>query len=549
MDSPPDLSPNAPPPPTNLDSPNAYFASLQPPPPTPASSASNDQAPTDGSVDSSGFEKAPLAPASIASTGQASTEGSVDSSGFEKSQDMSTGRDDVLEKTYGDLIDIPKTEPHPEPPKPSAEGEFLGETKPSGTPNLDGSSGDTPHDIHDPKPVETKQADTQPAHDHFHSTHGDAPFEPVGRGGVPLDQLIEDQVAEVHGDVDEILHKVQENDETKHDMPRDRYDVHHSPDDSDTDQPDFRSRTPDVEESTFNRRGPLTIPEIPEKAEIPSEDNFNMDQHEAFSSHGFGIQPRPPTPPKDISEENVKPSAFSLAHGSHTSSHPHHDGLHSILKHSSLTQGGSRDPWIDFKTMDPYILELLHWRDPKKSGVALSLILLVVFIFATYPIISVLAYTGLAVLAGTLGFRVYKTIEAQVKKTSGENPFQEYLSKDLTLPQERIHAQVDVLAEHAVLLANHLKRLIFVENIVDSAKFALILWAMTYIGYWFSGFVLVVLAVLAAFSVPKVYEMYKEPIDAQLAMISQHTKKICTMAEEKLPFLKKLSAEGEKKEQ
>uniref|UniRef100_A0A0K0DJL8 ICA69 domain-containing protein n=1 Tax=Angiostrongylus cantonensis TaxID=6313 RepID=A0A0K0DJL8_ANGCA len=87
MDSPPDLSPNAPPPPTNLDSPNAYFASLQPPPPTPASSASNDQAPTDGSVDSSGFEKAPLAPASIASTGQASTEGSVDSSGFEKVAD------------------------------------------------------------------------------------------------------------------------------------------------------------------------------------------------------------------------------------------------------------------------------------------------------------------------------------------------------------------------------------------------------------------------------------------------------------------------------
>uniref|UniRef100_A0A0K0DDJ5 Reticulon-like protein n=1 Tax=Angiostrongylus cantonensis TaxID=6313 RepID=A0A0K0DDJ5_ANGCA len=223
------------------------------------------------------------------------------------------------------------------------------------------------------------------------------------------------------------------------------------------------------------------------------------------------------------------------------------------------------------------VLELLHWRDPKKSGVALSLILLNFhfFCFTTsrYPIISVLAYTGLAVLAGTLGFRVYKTIEAQVKKTSGENPFQEYLSKDLTLPQERIHAQVDVLAEHAVLLANHLKRLIFVENIVDSAKFALILWAMTYIGYWFSGFVLVVLgeilyscrsldsscrpriggtpisAVLAAFSVPKVYEMYKEPIDAQLAMISQHTKKICTMAEEKLPFLKKLSAEGEKKEQ
>ncbi|KIH56253.1 Reticulon [Ancylostoma duodenale] len=195
------------------------------------------------------------------------------------------------------------------------------------------------------------------------------------------------------------------------------------------------------------------------------------------------------------------------------------------------------------------VLELIYWRDPKKSAVALSLILLAVFILAKYPILSVFAYTGLAVLAGTLGFRVYKTVEAQVKKTSGENPFQEYLAKDLTLPQERIHAQVDVLTEHATHLANQVKRLIFVENIVDSAKFALILWALTYIAYWFSGFALIVLGVLAVFSVPKVYEMYQEPIDAQLAVISEHIKNATKMAEEKLPFLKKAQTEVEKKEQ
>ncbi|VDO67891.1 unnamed protein product [Heligmosomoides polygyrus] len=110
-----------------------------------------------------------------------------------------------------------------------------------------------------------------------------------------------------------------------------------------------------------------------------------------------------------------------------------------------------------------------------------------------YPIISVLAYAGLAVLAGTVGFRVFKTIESQVKKTGAENPFQEYLAKDVELPQDRIHAQVDVLAEHAQLLVNQVKRLVFVESIVESVKFALILWALTYIGYWFSGFVIVVL--------------------------------------------------------
>ncbi|RCN36587.1 hypothetical protein ANCCAN_17528 [Ancylostoma caninum] len=121
----------------------------------------------------------------------------------------------------------------------------------------------------------------------------------------------------------------------------------HVPEDSDSDHPDFRSQTPDVEESTFNRRGPLTIPEVPEKLPTPVDDLLESDQHD---HHGFETQPRPPTPPKDISEENVKPSAFSLAHGTHTPSPSHHDQLHSILKHPSGQYG---EPWFDFKTIDP----------------------------------------------------------------------------------------------------------------------------------------------------------------------------------------------------
>ncbi|VDO67895.1 unnamed protein product [Heligmosomoides polygyrus] len=54
MDSPPDLSPNAPP--TGFEDTHSYFANLQAPP-APASTASTGQASTEGSVDSSGFEK------------------------------------------------------------------------------------------------------------------------------------------------------------------------------------------------------------------------------------------------------------------------------------------------------------------------------------------------------------------------------------------------------------------------------------------------------------------------------------------------------------
>ncbi|VDM82039.1 unnamed protein product, partial [Strongylus vulgaris] len=120
------------------------------------------------------------------------------------------------------------------------------------------------------------------------------------------------------------------------------------PEDSESDHPDFRSQTPEVEESTFNRRGPLTIPEVPEKSPTSLDDLLEGDG--AHEYHGFEKQPRPPTPPKDINDEDVKPSAFSLAHGSHTTSPSHPEALHSILK-----RGGSQygEPWFDFKTIDP----------------------------------------------------------------------------------------------------------------------------------------------------------------------------------------------------
>ncbi|PIO56596.1 hypothetical protein TELCIR_22004, partial [Teladorsagia circumcincta] len=78
--------------------------------------------------------------------------------------------------------------------------------------------------------------------------------------------------------------------------------------------------------------------------------------------------------------------------------------------------------------------------------------------------------------------------------------------------------------------------------------FALILWALTYIGCWFSGFAIVILAVLGAFSIPKIYEMYQDPIDKNLAMVSENISKVSKMAEDKLPFLKKAEVHVEKKD-
>uniref|UniRef100_A0A1I7U8D6 Reticulon-like protein n=1 Tax=Caenorhabditis tropicalis TaxID=1561998 RepID=A0A1I7U8D6_9PELO len=186
--------------------------------------------------------------------------------------------------------------------------------------------------------------------------------------------------------------------------------------------------------------------------------------------------------------------------------------------------------WVPATDFVGKILDVIYWRDAKKSAVVLSLALLALFILAKFPLLTVITYTLLLALGAAAGFRlissVYKKVEAQIKKTDSENPFSEILSQDLSLPQEKVHAQADVFVEHATCIANTLKKLVFVESPLESIKFGLILWSLTYVASWFSGFTLAILGLLGVFSIPKLYEANQEAIDPHLATISGHLKNV-----------------------
>jgi len=51
-----------------------------------------------------------------------------------------------------------------------------------------------------------------------------------------------------------------------------------------------------------------------------------------------------------------------------------------------------------------------------------------------------------------------------------------------------------------------LRRLFFVEDVVDSAKFGLSLWFLTYVGSWFNAMTLLIVSWVGLFTIPKVRE-------------------------------------------
>jgi len=199
--------------------------------------------------------------------------------------------------------------------------------------------------------------------------------------------------------------------------------------------------------------------------------------------------------------------------------------------------------WFDPSKLHPTVSELVYWRDPKKSGVVFGGIFLVLIALTWLSFISVVAYTSLAILSGTFAFRVYKNVVQTVQKTNEGHPFKEYLEQDLTLENDKTQEIYNAVISHINKLAIQLRHLFLVEDLVDSAKFGGVLYLLTYLGSWFNGLTLLILAFLALFGLPKVYEMNKRVIDQYMDLACAKVSEISAKVHEVLPFGKKEKAQ------
>ncbi|XP_043277947.1 reticulon-4-like isoform X2 [Venturia canescens] len=185
------------------------------------------------------------------------------------------------------------------------------------------------------------------------------------------------------------------------------------------------------------------------------------------------------------------------------------------------------------------VAALIYWRQPEKTGVVFGAVLGVLLSLAYFSLISVFAYLSLLTLCGTVGFRVYKTFMQAVQKTSDGHPFKDILEVDLTLPAEKVHEVADVAVAHANAAVAELRRLFLVEDFIDSLKFGVVLWTFTYLGSWFNGMTLIIIGVVALFTLPKVYETNKAQIDQNFALVHGKINELTAKVKAAIPLGKK----------
>uniref|UniRef100_A0A8D1HIF4 Reticulon n=1 Tax=Sus scrofa TaxID=9823 RepID=A0A8D1HIF4_PIG len=119
------------------------------------------------------------------------------------------------------------------------------------------------------------------------------------------------------------------------------------------------------------------------------------------------------------------------------------------------------------------VVDLLYWRDIKKTGVVFGASLFLLLSLTVFSIVSVTAYIALALLSVTISFRIYKGVIQAIQKSDEGHPFRAYLESEVAISEELVQKYSNSALGHVNCTIKELRRLFLVDDLVDSLKVSL----------------------------------------------------------------------------
>jgi len=160
------------------------------------------------------------------------------------------------------------------------------------------------------------------------------------------------------------------------------------------------------------------------------------------------------------------------------------------------------------------LTSLVYWEDPIASGAVFGPVLVSLVALCYNSLLSVVSYSALATLLLVIMVKLYSYVMVMLKKAeAGSDPLAKVAGLTLTVPAETISEMAPCLATAINNSVTELRRLFLVENMVDTIKFGLSLWLLTYVGSWFNALTLVIIAWIVAFTAPKLYLNNQAQVD------------------------------------
>lgn len=186
----------------------------------------------------------------------------------------------------------------------------------------------------------------------------------------------------------------------------------------------------------------------------------------------------------------------------------------------------------------PKVKDLLLWKDPKLTGAIFGSSFVLLISIAWFSLLTVVSGLFLTALTLIGSYRFYLGLIYRIKGTY-DNTFDKLSSQDLSLPKDKVQHLARLLETDFNRVLNKLKSILLWDNITTSGLAFVGFYVIYCIGCMFNTITLLILALVSAFTLPKVYDVYKQPIDQAIekatSAVHQTVKQIMT----KVPMLNK----------
>ncbi|KAM9514340.1 LOW QUALITY PROTEIN: uncharacterized protein ACIB01_018988 [Guaruba guarouba] len=188
---------------------------------------------------------------------------------------------------------------------------------------------------------------------------------------------------------------------------------------------------------------------------------------------------------------------------------------------------------------DVLVWELLLWRDPARSALALLSLLGALCCLARFSAVSVGAHGALAVLAVTLPRRLHRAaLRALRPPPAPRGPVRTSVEAAVGLSPEEQQRWARRLARHLSAASRTLARLFLVHSVPESLKFAFLFYLLTYVGAVCNGLTLLGAGVICAFTFPVLYRHHQAQIDQYVTLVRSHLSHLRARIQAKLPSAK-----------
>merc|ERR1712179_112268 len=193
---------------------------------------------------------------------------------------------------------------------------------------------------------------------------------------------------------------------------------------------------------------------------------------------------------------------------------------------------------------------MIYWEDPIQTGVLFGSVLVILTSLSYCSLLSVVAYSALTLLAVVMAVKLYNFVMVKTGKTDGRSdPLVKVAELNLTVSESHITSHADCIAESINWVASRAKSLVLMESHMDTVKFTLCLYGMTYIGAWFNALTLVILAWVGFFTLPKIYLNNQTQVDEVMDKVMAQVEEIKAKVVNVLPANMKPAVVVHKKEE